>query len=1027
MYNITMPSSMVSDGDLYAAIHHSLSLNDNHFSLIRLIVRDCVSDKWGPPACVAMCDMCYNGGVCDDETGDCVCPPGFSGPNCLTACGMHRFGWSCEFQCGPGNIIQSCTGSQFGLPDPYGNSCISGYHGRDCNVVCSSGMFGAGCTQTCHCQSGMCDAYTGVCTTQCSSGICSSSACTQGWLGSNCQIPDECPAGYYGEQCLSKCNCFNAAACDRISGYCSGGCASGFTCVTSPCSSSPCQHGGTCSVQGSTFSCNCQYPYSGSTCEIFIPCSTSPCQHGGTCSAQGSTFSCTCPPDYTGNNCEAFIFQIACSTGMTVVGTPGMTISVEIPQPFVSSGFSNVHFTYMGPQGIIATPTNYQVPVPLTGSTSVNIGVMARGLFNIIQRSCQIPVTVTGFQMMCTPNITVLGHPGSDVSVAIPEPMVSGGVEGVTFAYVVESASIPTPSSYEVAVPDNGSTTVMVNVIPLVSFSSGMSCNISVIIKGLPYLSQTPSVTLESRLATLTWQAWNTSSGDRGAGPVTAYKVYYSLTSPISWIAGGTISVTDPFQSTYSFTVQPLEPSTEYMFSVAAVGDGTGEGSRSPSFSGLTIPLPSTSTDSSLPIDSTMTEVRTVLHSTPASSSNTAAIAAVVVVVLVMATVAVGLIIFYLHRHRRNRKGESSAQSAGEREMSAYQNKIASDIETISSAYEKVDHVRPSSSSYEIVGLGSSSSSTYEDVSLPSWAHQWGIPWQNVIVGEKVLDSGNFGEVLDGVVIIEGEFSKAAIKTLRTNASPHDRQLFMEEFRTLTKLGSHPNIVNLLGACQHEDNLYVTLEYLPNGDLRSYLRNARTQGDSGQTSLSSEKLIQFALDVAEGMQHLAALGVIHRDLAARNILLSDDLVAKVSDFGLSRGEDIYVQTSKTRVPTRWLSLESLLRQVYTSKSDVWSFGILLWEIATLGATPYEDTKSKDLPSRLENGYRMLKPSNCDDEIYSLMTQCWQEDPKERPAFKKLTSILKTMAENQIEKTYMRLLPKSEDYMHLIFRPALDDN
>ncbi|XP_022109426.1 angiopoietin-1 receptor-like [Acanthaster planci] len=180
MYDITIPSSMVSDGDLYATFQHAFSVNDNHFSLIRLIVRDCVSDKWGPPACVAMCDMCYNGGLCNDETGDCICPPGFSGPNCLTACGMHRFGWSCEFQCGPGNIIQSCTGSQFGLPDPYGNSCISGYHGRDCNMVCSSGMFGAGCTQTCHCQSGSCDAFTGVCTSMCSSESCFA-GCTPGW------------------------------------------------------------------------------------------------------------------------------------------------------------------------------------------------------------------------------------------------------------------------------------------------------------------------------------------------------------------------------------------------------------------------------------------------------------------------------------------------------------------------------------------------------------------------------------------------------------------------------------------------------------------------------------------------------------------------------------------------------------------------------------------------------------------------------------------------------------------------------
>ncbi|XP_038061517.1 tyrosine-protein kinase receptor Tie-1-like [Patiria miniata] len=112
--------------------------------------------------------------------------------------------------------------------------------------------------------------------------------------------------------------------------------------------------------------------------------------------------------------------------------------------------------------------------------------------------------------------------------------------------------------------------------------------------------------------------------------------------------------------------------------------------------------------------------------------------------------------------------------------------------------------------------------------------------------------------------------------------------------------------------------------------------------------------------------------VIHRDLAARNILLSEGLTAKVSDFGLSRGEDIYVQTSKRRVPVRWLAIESIRYKRYTTKSDVWSFGILLWEITTIGGTPYPTTKSESLARKLKGGYRMPKPSNCDDKSYVLM-------------------------------------------------------
>ncbi|XP_022111586.1 receptor-type tyrosine-protein phosphatase mu-like, partial [Acanthaster planci] len=177
MYNITIPSGNISDGDLYATIENLLSVNDNHFSLIRLIVRGCTTGRWGPPSCEDVCDMCYNGGVCNDETGDCICPPGFSGPNCLTACGMHKFGWNCEFDCG--SPPASCNG-QFGLPDPYGNSCISGYMGTYCNESCPSGRFGAGCTQICRCQAGdeACDRFTGECTR---------SGCQDGWSGTSCQ------------------------------------------------------------------------------------------------------------------------------------------------------------------------------------------------------------------------------------------------------------------------------------------------------------------------------------------------------------------------------------------------------------------------------------------------------------------------------------------------------------------------------------------------------------------------------------------------------------------------------------------------------------------------------------------------------------------------------------------------------------------------------------------------------------------------------------------------------------------------
>ncbi|XP_038056140.1 angiopoietin-1 receptor-like [Patiria miniata] len=188
-------------------------------------------------------------------------------------------------------------------------------------------------------------------------------------------------------------------------------------------------------------------------------------------------------------------------------------------------------------------------------------------------------------------------------------------------------------------------------------------------------------------------------------------------------------------------------------------------------------------------------------------------------------------------------------------------------------------------------------------------------------------------------------------RSRRHQADNSDRANFLAEFHAMTIVGSHPNVVSLLGACRYQDVLYVALEYAPNGDLLSYLRSVRSAPDGGV--MSSDQLVKFAFDVAKGMEHLSKTGLIHRDLAARNILLGEDLVAKISDFGLSREGDIYVQTSKRPVPVRWLAIESLVNQSYTTQSDV----------------------------------------------YALMTQCWYEDPNRRPSFSDLTQILGRMTDN----------------------------
>eukprot|EP00057_Strongylocentrotus_purpuratus_P018839 XP_011673313.1 PREDICTED: multiple epidermal growth factor-like domains protein 6 [Strongylocentrotus purpuratus] len=176
-----------------------------------ILLKKCPYGQWNPPLCDILCDSCYIGGVCHELSGTCICPPGFAGKNCLQACGIHRFGWDCEFECGPSQPLDQCTGSQICLPDPYGCTCLAGYTGIYCNETCLVGMFGADCLQECHCTDGAdCDAFTGECPGDCS----------QGWSGAACQVPSVCPIGYFGANCTQKCNCRDATACEKESGFC---------------------------------------------------------------------------------------------------------------------------------------------------------------------------------------------------------------------------------------------------------------------------------------------------------------------------------------------------------------------------------------------------------------------------------------------------------------------------------------------------------------------------------------------------------------------------------------------------------------------------------------------------------------------------------------------------------------------------------------------------------------------------------------------------------------------------------------
>uniref|UniRef100_A0A672N759 receptor protein-tyrosine kinase n=1 Tax=Sinocyclocheilus grahami TaxID=75366 RepID=A0A672N759_SINGR len=287
------------------------------------------------------------------------------------------------------------------------------------------------------------------------------------------------------------------------------------------------------------------------------------------------------------------------------------------------------------------------------------------------------------------------------------------------------------------------------------------------------------------------------------------------------------------------------------------------------------------------------------------------------------------------------------------------------------------------------------------------------LEWEDIKF-EDVIGEGNFGQVIKAMVKKDGIKMSAAIKMLKEFASENDHRDFAGELEVLCKLGQHPNIINLIGACENRGYLYIAIEYAPYGNLLDFLRKSRVletdpafaKEHGTASTLTSQQLLQFAADVATGMHYLSDKQFIHRDLAARNVLVGESLVAKIADFGLSRGEEVYVKKTMGRLPVRWMAMESLNYSVYTTKSDVWSFGVLLWEIVSLGGTPYCGMTCAELYEKLPQGYRMEQPRNCDDEVYELMRQCWRDRPYERPPFSQISVQLNRMQEAR--KAYVNM-------------------
>ncbi|ESO07212.1 hypothetical protein HELRODRAFT_110726 [Helobdella robusta] len=189
--------------------------------------------------------------------------------------------------------------------------------------------------------------------------------------------------------------------------------------------------------------------------------------------------------------------------------------------------------------------------------------------------------------------------------------------------------------------------------------------------------------------------------------------------------------------------------------------------------------------------------------------------------------------------------------------------------------------------------------------------------------------------------------------------------------------------------CTTEEPIFIVMEYVANGSLQKFLRD-----DCGKT-LTIHCLIDIAAQVANGMQYIESKGYIHRDLAARNVLIGENRLIKIADFGLSRvvKEDFYKATEDSKFPVKWAAIESIYSQIFTIKSDVWSFGILMVELLTFGTTPYPNMSNNEVQLRLQTTFRHPKPEGCSDELYEIMLNCWHRTPEKRPTFDSLFHIL----------------------------------
>ncbi|XP_067227778.1 ephrin type-B receptor 4b [Chanodichthys erythropterus] len=286
---------------------------------------------------------------------------------------------------------------------------------------------------------------------------------------------------------------------------------------------------------------------------------------------------------------------------------------------------------------------------------------------------------------------------------------------------------------------------------------------------------------------------------------------------------------------------------------------------------------------------------------------------------------------------------------------------------------------------------------------------------------EEVIGAGEFGEVCRGRLRVPGKKENyVAIKTLKGGYTDKQRRDFLSEASIMGQF-QHPNIIHLEGVITASCPVMILTEYMENGALDSFLRL-----NDGQ--FTPIQLVGMLRGIASGMKYLSEMSYVHRDLAARNILVNSNLVCKVSDFGLSRfltensSDPTYTSSLGGKIPIRWTAPEAIAFRKFTSASDVWSYGIVMWEVMSFGERPYWDMSNQDVINAIEQDYRLPPPPECPASLHQLMLDCWQKERSSRPRFCAIVSALDRLIRNPASLKITGRIPDGPSHPLLDQRP-----